>query len=542
MRFIRNTAQSMLSVIAGEMLNQEYGLKLFHEGKYIELEVHQSIPNICFDGVKILVKPNFGLLYVDERQEGISDDYMRWVKLLASRVEALAAFIPGRYSRSNQYTTVDNGEDGFTSMKIKIRYTGTKYCKESQIPKGNHERSIFAASMAQIENFKEKIGLSRFTWIVYPLNRIYHSIHAAAENPNINKALMSYFTLVYDPTSVIRDHTNPANETILRDLTLLDIKYIKQVLPLYSAGVLNLNDLINECKPKRDPKTPDALTPVQPVNDHAFAQVSLDNLTQHTKFHINQLRCPAFVPGLQSGRSFRIMYCPTRLGAIELIKQFGRFSFDNLAYNSYNLPVRAIGVDVFDIQMDQVVIDNTPSQNDGCAKCLTPLYDNIYLTYNTHDSPTAKAYCSVCMHSSYNQNGDICYVRNQPDQNVTRLYHNVSVLAKTKYPRTYNQVIDTINDETVKEVLRAMYSATNTAVIKSGMLQFVFLECKANQRDFNPNIYVGFENLGDYLDYCYQNPIHSNQVPARNVLMGANETQFYERTVLFPIQSISNEQ
>ena len=257
MRFIRGTNQGILGVIAGEMLNQEYGKKLFHEGKYIDTPVHETASDLCFDGVKVLIKPNFGLLYVDDRVDSISDDYIRWVKLLTTRIETLAKEISPVYTdRSKQFTTVDCGEDGFTSMKIKIPYSGTKYLKESAVPpKSTYERVIYAAQMAQITTFREKIGIARFTWIVYPLSRIYHGISAASESPDAQKALLSYLTLVYDPSYVIRDCNNPMNDTIRCDLTLNDIKYVKQVLPLFSAGELTTDDLINRLKPKReDPK------------------------------------------------------------------------------------------------------------------------------------------------------------------------------------------------------------------------------------------------------------------------------------------------
>lgn len=544
MRFIRTSNQTILSTIAGEMLNQEYGKKLFQDGVIISGNEHQMLTEICYDGVKILIKPNFGVLYVDDRIEAIREDYTRWVKLLTSRVEALASYIPAQYDRSKQFTTVECGEDGFTSMKIKISYNGTKYFKESaQPPKASLERAVYAAQSAHINSFRDKIGLARFTWIVYPLNRIYGGIIAGAENPDVQKALLSYFTLIYDPTYVVRDNTNPQNDTILRDLTLNDVKYANKVLPLYSAGELNNEEIIDRLNTKIDPKseTPNIDQSVQLTqddsSDRAIMQVSLDNIITQNKFKINQLRYPGFIAGLQTTNVNRIMYCPKRLGAIELIKQLGRFPLDQLIHHNMKVPIRPITQDVYDAA--DVQIDNTPFPNDSCAKCLTPLYDDIYLTYNTIHSPTAKAYCPVCMHSCYQPNGYVFLGNIDPMHidSFTRLYHSTSVLAKSKYNRTYNQVIDLISNDTIKEILRGMYSKRNTVVSEYGENTLLFTDCQTNQIDLESRIYVGFTNLNQYYEYCYLDAVLANTrySPTRYNFMGAREQQFFERACLYPL-------
>lgn len=548
MRFIRSINTAALSTIAGEMLNQEYGKRLFQDGQLVS-DNHQALPEVCYDGVKILMKPNFGLLYVDDRTEAIHDDYTRWVKLLTSRVEALSSLIPAQYDRSKQFTTVECGEDGFTSMKIKINYAGTKYFKESaQPPKSNLDRAIYAARNAQISSYREKIGLARFTWIVYPLDRIYHGIIAGAENPDAHKALLSYFTLVYDPTYVIRDQTNPQNDNIMRDLTLVDVKYARQVLPLYSAGEIINEDLITRLNAKTtEAKTPETPTdqPVLSIQDdsvdRAIMSVSIDNMIGQSKYTYNLLRYPGYIAGLHLPSTYRIMYCPKRLGAIELIKQLGRFPLTELTYNNMKVPIRPITQDVYDI--NDPVIDNTLFPNDVCAKCLTPLYDDIYLTYNTVDSPSAKAYCPVCMHSCFDNNGDhfLGSVDTSQLEFYSRLYYGMAVLAKTKYHRSYNQVIDMIANETIKEILRGMYSKRNTVVSQHGENQLLFIDCQANQIDFNSTIYVGFTFLNQYFDYCYHDLSMAGDKfqPPRNTFMGPREGQIFDRACLYPLVFIS---
>jgi hypothetical protein len=548
MRFIRSNNQGILGCIAGEMLNQEYGKKLFEDGKYIEAHEHQSLPELCYDGVKILIKPNFGLLYVDDRVEAIQDDYARWVKLLTSRVEALSSYIHSKYDRSKQFTTVECGEDGFTSMKVKILYSGTKYFKETaQPPKSNLDRAIYSAQNAQIINFREKIGLARFTWIVYPLSRIYHGIIASANAPDANKALYSYFTLIYDPSFVIRDHTNSTSDIILRDLTVKDIKYANEILPLYSAGELNCEEIINRLNSKKqEPTTPETPTeqtssPTQDdSSDRAIMQVSLDNMINNAKFTINMLRYPGFIPGLDNPNTYRIMYCPKRLGAIELIKQLGRFPIHDLINSGMRVPIHPITQDVYDTQ--DPVIDNTPFPNDACAKCLTPLYDDIYLTYNTVNSPTAKAYCPVCMHSCYKTDGSVYLTNVFPVQigNFSRLYDNTAVLAKTKYNRTYNHVIDMIPNETIKEILRSMYSKRNTVVTQYQDNILLFVDIQSNQ-DVSPKVFVGFTELGTYYDYCHHaaTQVGDKYNPAKNDFMGTRDHTIFERATMFPITFVT---
>ena len=193
---------------------------------------------------------------------------------------------------------------------------------------------------------------------------------------------------------------------------------------------------------------------------------------------------------------------------------------------------------VYDIPEAQ--IDNTPFPNDACAKCLTPLYDEIYLTYNTINSPTAKAYCQVCMHSTYHQNGQIYLGEIRQEMTLTRLYHGSSVLARTKYPRSYNQVIDMVPNETIKEILRSMYSKKNTVITQHDFPTLLFTDCQANQTEFDTNIYVGFTALSHYFDYCYQKSSTQSVKPTRNQFMGLREQQIFERAVLYPIVFVSS--
>ncbi len=549
MRFIRTTQGGFIGIIAGEMLNQEYGKKLFEDGKYIESDNHEPLPEICYDGVKILIKPNFGLLYVDDRVEAIRDDYTRWVKLLTSRVEALSTLINNKYDRSKQFTTVECGEDGFTSMKIKIPYAGTKYFKETaQPPKANLDRAVYSAQSTLIGSFREKIGLARFTWVVYPLSRIYHGIIAGVHAPDANKALYSYFTLVYDPSYVIRDHEVPSNDVIQRDLTVKDIKYANEVLPIYSAGELNKEDIINRINSKKQEATTPETPTEQPAQsnqddstDRAIMEVSLDNIINSSKFTINELRYPGFIPGLNASNASRIMYCPKRLGALELIKQLGRFPLNDLQYIGYKVPIHPITQDVYDTV--DPVIDNTPFPNDACAKCLTPLYDDIYLTYNTVNSPTAKAYCPVCMHSCYHTNDNLYLNNIDPAQmsGFKRLYHNTAVLAKTKYNRTYNQVIDMISNETIKEILRSMYSKRNTVVSQYHENVLLFVDTQPGS-DIGPKVFVGFTNLNYYYDYCHHDftQVGDKFSPAKNAFMGTRDSTLFERATLFPILFVSS--
>jgi hypothetical protein len=260
---------------------------------------------------------------------------------------------------------------------------------------------------------------------------------------------------------------------------------------------------------------------------------------KQAKWTINYFRYPGFIPGLNCSTRYRISYCPKRLGAIELMKQLGRFPVDEFTYNNNRVPIRPIDptVDVFDVAYKDVVIDNTPFKNDVCAKCQTPLYDNVYLTYITHDSPTAKAYCPTCMHTEFLENGEMFLGNQNPHHPTptTRLYNNHRVLAKTTYPTTYNQVIDLVENETVKEVLRGMYSKKSTVVRHHTNPALLWLDFNHTQQEYQDKIYVGFDDLNKYFDFCYNSQEYS---PTKSLLLGVNEDNVFKHTVLFPISFI----
>lgn len=530
MRFIRKDNGNLLQAIACEMINFETNRKIFVNSvlnpsasvdKSTDVEINTQI---IVDGVKVLIKPVFGIIYMDMREVS---DYERWVKLLAKRIESLDQQhqeIISRYTPA--YVQVETGDAGFTSMKIKIPTAGTKMLRETATSSENLHRIIYACNSATLPTMYERIGVAKFTWLIYPIDRLLHGIVKSISEPDIEKGLLSYFTLVYDPKYLISNKQDPTSNTIVRDLTAMDIKYINKILPIFSVGELLIEHLVKNYKPENDMSS----TPAPSVENDSIQSLA----STLRRIPINVIRHPSFIPGIILNWKCHLAYCPKRFGAIELIRQLGTILINPNQYSWYDhfeIPIFPLAKQVHDIQYKDVAISNT-TKNDSCNKCSTPLYDDIYVTYETADSPTCKAYCPVCMHSHYDASD--LYISDPTNAQYNTLYDTSEILAKTTYPKSYNQIIDLVRHDQIKAILRAMYSKRNTLVEKYQSKTFVMLNVDESlliDKALDETVYIGFTNLDDYLAFYQTNDGFS---PSSYAFNTAGEYLF-PKTTLFPI-------
>jgi hypothetical protein len=583
MHIIRNAGEKKMSSIAGEMINFEVGRRLFTNGAYIPPASGQHTPAyspIVVDGVRVIIKPTYGFLYIDNHTLG-SDELVygdnndtkleRWAKLLAKKIQEIQTLVPEaeltKYGRKNQYFPLETGEDGFTSTKMRSKTFDTKFIRiGGKLSNTNLDRAIlYCGAWNDVARIQEHFGIARFTWVICQFEQLLHGIAASCAKPDVDKALLSYFTLVYDPNYCIRSietiqspNASAAIESVGRELTLKDLSFTREFIPIFSGGIIKLDEIIknynadNDDSESQNSSTPVPVAPIvpaaagtgtvsvmnEPIMNHITMQKMISLLSHIPK---EKLRFPAYIPGLDRiPAHMKLTYCSKRLGAVELMKQFGRMRFADL-HGITNLPIRAITAQVYDIAYSNVVINNISMPNDVCKKCGTPLYDLIYLTYAASSDRECFAYCQICMHSIFSPYDEI--IKTDDIYNATTLYQGCAVLAKTAYPRTYNQVVDKIPDPDVRSIVRNMYMNKNNTMIRVGIDKILFMGCteesnKAKQL-LNSKIYIGVTNLGMFLEYCYGGGYISGDVTAQKFL-GSFADTIYQNSVLFPL-SITNQ-
>lgn len=584
MNIIRNAGNKRMSTIAGEMINFEVGKRLFVNGVYT-IPPHEPIyGSISIDGVKLLIKPTFGFLFIDQRTltsdelsygDATDSNLERWTKLLAKKIQdidgAVTAAEMTKYGRKMAYFPLETGEDGFTSTKMRSKTFDTKYIREgTKINKNNLDRAIVYGGQMASSSVNEYFGIARFTWVIYPFERLLNGIAEAASHPQVDKALLGYFSFVYDPNFIIKptgsfgSAQNGGNIEITgRELKLTDLSCVNEIMPIYSGGLLKLEDIINmsnkdtknqdsasQGSQDSSPSSPgeEALSPgtlAGSISTSMTRYISIIGMEQLMralkKTPIEVLRFPGYVPGISNIMlGYRITYCPKRFGAIEIMRQFGITFNENVVSNIF--PIRAISTQVFEIKYADVIIDNVTAPNDVCGKCRTPLYDSIYLIYALQQDKKSTAYCQICMHSVFDVSGGIVHGTDLYDAHT--LYQGSAVLAKTLYPRTVNQVIDMIPNDQVREIVRSFYSKNNTpvAMLSSGQASgesLLFINCTATSNKakslLDSKIYIGVQKIATYLEYCFGSCEAS---PSAQEFLGTHASVIYQNSILFPISIV----
>jgi hypothetical protein len=535
MHIIRNAGDKKMSFIAGEMINFEVGKMLFDGGVYKNQPHDNVYHNIQSDGVKLLIKPAFGFLYVDEQTldsgvipEGV-DKLERWTKLLSEKIQTMDDTISKaemiKYGRRDSYFSLETGDDGFTSTKVKSDTRDTKfYTVGEKIKAKNLDRAvIYGLTSGSLQKIFDCFGYARFTWVVYPMRYLLQKIVDMAIQCDDDNIALDYFSLVYDPNYIIKQTGTPLRdsiESVNRDLLITDIYCINKYAPILSIGLVQVADIIKSKKPD--------------VNDHSPEAKLNSELYAIKSGNSQSLKYVGYAPGLSVWNNLRkIKYCRVRLGALEIMKQL-----HNPAYSiSTYYRIVALNKQIYEINYSDVTIDNSPAPNDVCKNCGTPLYDNIYLTYTKQTDKCCYAYCHICMHSVYNVDGS-----HTPysiiNKSCITLYDNIEILAKTTYPRTTNQIIDLIPNDSVREIVRSFYSNNNTYI--SAYEPLLFINCTADSNKANKlldsKIYVGFKLLTAYVEYCTGQNTASN-ISAKE-FFGSYATTVHQNSILIPLDFV----
>lgn len=512
MRFIENS-ENRDRVIAGEMINMECGKKIYDHGQLIHSPgKHQAYPDIQHEGVRTMIKSNFGILFLDLNNDQIGDvSLSRWLRTLSDTIDDMMTESSEyliRYNRLGGYMPIDAEENGFTLMKVKKMspFSNTLIEQNRQvITGGGYNRVLWSKPNVNVDSSGDQIGKNRFTWFIYDINRLIAGVCIGSLKPNPTISMHSYFTIVYDP-----EHIFKLDGYVRRDIGPLDLKYIKKITPLHSFGEITEEHLeaIRACKRREDYRELDKLIKFR------YHQL-------HTKMYPNYI---PFIP------EYRIIYSSDRLGSIELIRQLGLWKiYSGIGDSTAKAKIHGIKFSdgsnkpVYDVEFNQITIDNTlirpaydfsnfsspesesdenvPTPNDRCWHCKTPLYETIYLYIINPDSLRGVAVCSVCTHTMFSVDKK-CLASSW---SKARLYTNEYLIAKTQYPRYSRDVVSMVSNDLVRDVIGAMFDTESTKIInirgQNSREKFVIFNYPfgeyAQRVKGNP-LYIGYTDLSSY--------------------------------------------
>lgn len=518
-----NKNVSIIDRISGEMMNFECGHKLYENGQRIikepkakktgdtgdaksgkpivnsfgqrDIKIYESYPQYEVDGVKIVLTPTVGVIYLPAADitERAQELYTRMTELT---LEYEKEFGTPHLSR---YAALETGTDHFTVVKCRNNSRATSFMRHVY---DDVARSIHL--LAPNDKLERIIGKARFTWIITDLNTLIYNI----ENFRSTRLPlgMQLYSIVYDPYNMLR---HPNNTVLFDNITFNDFQVTQHLLAIRSYGALV-------------PGTP--LPPESKPEDPA----KLRGINDDLRYNIEQMVYPEFVPCF-SFSDYTIVLCPKRRGALELMYLLGNNADAPYRKLTGTMPIHSINQEIYQVDYQDVV---PLAASDTCNKCQTPLYDDIYGVFPDSRENKCHLYCATCLHSNYYEDGRMSYTFDgQP------LYKDTNVIARMKYPRGVDDVIDMIPtvlsnlDMTpIKDILRASFYEPIYHEEPVGTPFAVLIIGYDSQSNVTKNIkYVGYNgSVGSFINYA-MHPDNTFQrlVGYENAIKGFSEAKIF---------------
>lgn len=463
--------------IASEAFNLEAGKICFQKNALLEQNTNANAkiyPSFVIDGVCTTIKSNSGFIFVPEY---LLDSFVVHFKNMICDLTKLYEQVTGK-DHLQGYSTLETNVDHFTILKAKHSLDSTissKFANESV------KRRIYVNDSN--DKLDKIIGLARFTWVIYTIEQFMIDLTKFySRNIPIECQLVS---IIYDPKKLINLKNG---ELLINNLTFRNFNICKNLLSVCSYGEINSEFLARYSK-----------------NNNEILSGYVDSIKK------NIIR-PEYIPGWEPGE-LSIHLCEKRRGAFEIIKHLG----NKLIYTDTYLPIFPITQTIYEVNYQDIIIDNSSEQKDNniCAHCDTPLYNDIYVVFS--DSNIGKAYCCICLHSKFDVNSRRADISGMP------LYNSDNIIARVKYPRTHTQVIEYIeSDILVKNIISQsfdpLYIENDNSIVKALYLNFQLSNTKyigwnssissfiSYITNSNNNIHSKFSSKQDFLEYiknCY---------------------------------------
>lgn len=512
MHFVRSR-DTKNRVIAGEMLNIECGKKIFNNGVLIDDNHHQTCPDIQYEGVRTIIKSNFGILFVPNNNEKIEGTTVRkWVEsinitLSEMREESLSLL--KKYGRIDAYECIETGENGFTSTRVK-RFSENTHTNivinTHEISSKNFER-VFWIFPDMFSANNSQLCKNRFTWAVRSNTKLLIDVCSSVTIPDIDTSIQSYLSICYDP-----DNWFNTPNIVKKNLTISDIKFMGKFLPIHTFGIID-EKFIDDCRNcfRGSP------------TKKAKALTNVGKLMNSPNLIKNELESYSFKDGVTNYTpimtKYRIVYSQSKKGCYSIINILGNSIFASIvmphsstaenSFGSHEVSFADVTIDntiftphnkyCIDVSDDTPVADDTPIPNDRCWQCHTPLYDDIYMAFKAGSQlPKGIAICPICAHTNFNHSFK--------DPTVRKYKHGVSIFSddmivgKTKFPRSCADVINMIEDVNISSVIHSMFSK-QTKIINVKVNQALYVSpymISSYQNDH----YIGTESIAKACLLC----------------------------------------
>lgn len=454
MRYFNNSIQDIIS----EAFNIEAGKEYSKNNKLVYSKNTSLYPVFEIDGVVTNIKSNMGFIFLPgSLVENFTHDFMKGITSMESAFESLSGF-----NHLQTYSALETGSDQYTLVKVKNRLELSAI--GTNIP-GIIKRRIYINE--NNDKLERIVGTARFTWVIYSIEQFTNDLFNFLNRKiPISCQLVS---IMYDPFKII----NLQDKKIYIDnLTFKNFYACKNLLNICTYGEIN-SEFLEKYK---NTENTSIMSLIRDIN--------------------NYKNIPEFMPEWLNENM--ISLCEKRKGAFEIIKHLGKWNIfrNSIMFNYVHIDI--LSINVYIVKYEDIIIDNIDKENNICANCNTPLYDDIYVLFKNPQSNIGKSYCAICMHCQYNEDGTIC-------RNGYKIYSSTDILARTIYPVKVSQIISTIKTSAiVQEILLLSFSSmhmeyddeTNIFLLKSSSKNYIGWPYDLNSY----NKYIN-DNPGKYNSY-----------------------------------------
>ena len=459
--------------ILSECFNIEAGKVYSQNGKLLsedEMKKAPGYPTFTIDNIKTNIKSNMGFIFVDQKYiETFRREFENGIIELSQEFKEKM-----KYDHLQIYSAFETGSEHFTTLKIKHKYDGTDCSKQTSFTK----RIIYINNT--FDKLDKLVGVARFLWVIYSIDQFMHDLQ------NIENRLIpiscQLVSVFYDTEKLINLNDG---ELKVSNLTFRDFNFCQNILTISSYGEINEAFLIK------------------------FAKTEDKTLKTMIEYLNLNLKKPEYLAGWNF-QDFPLIICEKRKAAFEIIRHLGNANI----YDSKIIPINAIDQIIYESAYNDIVIDksNIQKNNDICINCDTPLYDDIYVVCPNKKSNIGKAVCPICLHSYFIPGTQIVASTGE------KLYNSSDIITRVKYPRTVQQVIESIKvDKIVKHILLSLYQPIQKDTVDRNYITALYLNFKSP----NQKKYIAWNSaIGHFISYI-RNP--SNEIytkfPSRNIAL-----------------------
>ena len=497
MRYIRlsaeknktNSASNIWKRIATEMLNLECGKQFYERGVWIASgKSPRPYPEIYDESdpdkrYSVRIKATQGFLYLPGVSSVVECRGVIRKLMEVIRKEILAH--PELKAALKSLHSLDTGSRGFTALKSKTNtekcYTNS-YCiyDITNLSAMEFSQRVFSYEPSiQTTNLSQVIPYGKFTWAIMPIDDLYSFVFRDGVSEQVNVSLLS--TIIHDKPGILNLSDN---DLVFRSLGLNLFNHFGKFHHVSGYGNLKsviLNKLIDSDKSSN------------------YTQEHRENLIESIKAARVAFRTdikkmqdyPGYSPIARTSSS-SIIYNRLFTVAWEIMRWLSPLWNDLFLIGRpfMNLVREMRAEDLRKLYEIEEFSKLNPENSDKCYLCKCPLYDDIYALFADGRSNECKLFCPLCIHASFSPKpglvssdltpDNVCGFITLNNEYMPPVYiqdvFNAKVIGRVKHPRTFNEVVDSINFpgtnlEEYKHILKLFYK--NPCVVVKDTTKYI---------------------------------------------------------------------